>query len=167
MRRETAPKAVPLVGRTLRRLPQATGYPPGRGAWKIDAWPGRPTLATNCIISLGPRPIRTCPRQAGSDGRLARRLPYRVHRERLRWPTKKGRLQISDTSRACSRPKKSRRNLIPTAGVADFQRINLRDLLSLLQAPYGLHGGYIRLQDGRHGGPDIYAQSPRVQYSTS
>ena len=44
------------------------------------ALPKRPALT----IPLGPHPCK---------GRLARRLPYRIHRERVRWPTKKGRLQ--------------------------------------------------------------------------
>ena len=50
-------------------------------------------------------------------GRLARRLPYRVHGS-VCVADKKSRLQVSVTSRACSRPKKDRRDPIPTVGVA-------------------------------------------------
>lgn len=68
--------------------------------------------------------------------RLARRLPYRVHRSVC--VAEKSRLQVSVNSRACSRPKKDRRDPIPTAGVAGGSAIfNLRDHVSLLQAPYG------------------------------
>lgn len=94
-------------------------------AWEIDVRPGRPTLATNSIISLGTPPIRTCPIVSGWcrwASRTASPVPCSSGASAL--ANKKGRLQISDTSRACSRPKKRRRDPIPTAGVAGISAVH-------------------------------------------
>ena len=87
--------------------------------------PGALLLRPTASFPLGPRrsgPVRLC--RAGADGRLARRLPYRVHRERLRWPTKKAGCKSLILPEPAAGQKKDRRDPIPTAGVAGISAVH-------------------------------------------
>lgn len=118
----------------------------------------RPTAS----FPLGPRrsgPVRLC--RAGADGRLARRLPYRVHRERLRWPTKKAGCKSLILPEPAAGQKKAVgiRSLRLVSLV--FQRFIRRDLLSLPQAPYGASWPLHPFVGWSPWGPVFCVQSPR------
>ena len=75
---------------------------------------GRPTKATCSHYSPGTPPLQRASRTASP-------VPYSPGASAL--ANKKRPAAISDSSRACSRPKKGRRDLIPTACVADRSAI--------------------------------------------